>query len=385
MNDATEARRRETMLRTTWFVATAIAAAAILAAAAPAGAGGQDAFTGVWVGVEIPVGDGSTDVMNISAPEADGTRTYRGWETFATYCGGGPLTTSGTARAAGATLTVTITFVQCANGSPGTVPPPIVFTMTATGGGHINSGGVIFSRVGPPNDVVVPHGLPVQIAFAGSRDFPDLTQGIRNGVQMAIEQHPVVRGFPIQVNESEPPCFSGDVAGANVAAATAIVSNPENTAVIGNLCSVGLESALPIYENADLVTLSGSATGDGLPGLGPDVFNRTAVEDPNFDAWYASVTALPSDLAFQQDYRSQFGALPPAFSDLNFDAAALLLGDLQRVSKIVNGNLVIDRAALAKAIRNTTNYQGVTCTITFNPATGNRISDPASLSRCSQG
>ena len=92
-----------------------------------------------------------------------------------------------------------------------------------------------------------------------------------------------------------------------------------------------------------------------------------------------------SDLAFQQDYRSQFGALPPAFSDLNFDAAALLLGDLQRVSKIVNGNLVINRAALASAVRATTNFQGVSCTITLDPATGNRISDPASLSRCSQG
>ncbi|HEV8103169.1 MAG TPA: hypothetical protein VGP69_05480 [Gaiellaceae bacterium] len=373
-----------TMLRTTWLVAAAVAAAAVLGFAAPAGAVGQDAFSGVWVGVEIPVGDGSTDLMNISAPQADGTRTYRAWETFATYCGGGPLTSSGTAQSTGNTLTVTITFVQCANGSPGAFPPPIQTTMTATANGQINSGGVIFSRVGPTTAVVVPHGLPVQIAFAGSSDFPDFTQDFRNGIQMAIEQHPMIKGFPITINESDPACFSGDVAGANAAAATAIVSNPENSAVLGNVCSVGLESALPIYENADLVTISGSATDASLPSLGPHVFNRTAVADPNFDAWYGLVTALPSDLAFQQAYQTEFGAPTLAFTDLNFDATSLLLGDLQKVSKIVNGNLVIDQAALASAVRNTTNYQGVTCSITLDPSTGNRVNDPASLGRCAE-
>ena len=202
---------------------------------------------------------------------------------------------------------------------------------------------------------------------------------------MAIGEHPTVRGFPIQINETDPPCFSGDVAGGNLAAATGVVSNPENAAVIGNICSFGLESALPIYETADLVTLSGSATGDFLPSLGPDVFNRTAVDDPNFDAWYALVTALPSDLAFQQDYQTEFGAPPPAFTDLNFEAASLLLSDLRKLSRIVNGNLVIDQAALTKAVRNTTNYQGVTCTVTLDPSTGNRVDDPTSLARCAQG
>jgi hypothetical protein len=372
------------MLRMTLFTAALIALAAVLVSAAPAGAVGQDAFTGVWVGVEIPVGDGSTDVMNISAPEADGTRTYRAWETFATYCAGGPLTSSGTAQSTGNTLTVTITFVQCANGSPGAFPPPIQATMTATASGQINSGGVIFSRVGPTTAVVVPRGLPVQIAFAGTSDLPDYTRDFLNGIQMAVQEHPTIKGFPITINESDPACFSGDVAGANAAAATAIVSNPENSAVLGNVCSVGLESALPIYENADLVTISGSATDASLPSLGPHVFNRTAVADPNFDAWYGLVTALPSDLAFQQAYQSEFGAPPLAFTDLNFDAASLLLGDLQKVSRIVNGNLVIDQAGLASAVRNTTNYQGVTCTVTLDPSTGNRIDHPASLSHCSE-
>jgi len=43
---------------------------------------------------------------------------------------------------------------------------------------------------------------------------------------------------------------------------------------------------------------------------------------------------------------------------------------------------VIDRAALANAVRNTTNYQGVSCTITIDPTTGNRINDQAALAHC---
>jgi hypothetical protein len=38
---------------------------------------------------------------------------------------------------------------------------------------------------------------------------------------------------------------------------------------------------------------AGSTTGDCLPSVGPSMFNRTAVADPNFDSWYSQVTALP--------------------------------------------------------------------------------------------
>jgi ABC-type branched-subunit amino acid transport system substrate-binding protein len=234
--------------------------------------------------------------------------------------------------------------------------------------------------------VVVSPGQPVQIAFVGSSDFPTLTHDFRNGIQMAIEQHPMIRGHSIQVNEFDPPCFSGpDPAAANVLAATAIVSNAQNTGVIGHICSQGLAPALPTYEGADLVTISGSATAPLLPSLAPDVFNRTIVEDPDSAAWYALVMALPSDLAFQQDYQSEFGAAPSIFTDLYFDAASLLLRRLQQVSTIVERDLVVDRAALASAVRDTTKFQGVTCAVTLDPSTGNRVDDPAALARCADG
>jgi ABC-type branched-subunit amino acid transport system substrate-binding protein len=240
------------------------------------------------------------------------------------------------------------------------------------------------------DQVVVPRGQPVQIAFVGSSDFPDFTHDIRNGVEMAIAQHPLIRGFSIQLNESDPPCFSGpDPAVANIAVATAIVSDPRNTAVVGHLCSQAFAPALPIYEAAGIVTISGSASNSSLPALGPSVFNRTivvsdAVGDPG-DIWLSQISTLPSDLAFQQDYELEFGAPPLMFTDLYFDAATLLLARLQQVSRIGDGRLVIDRAALAQAVRNTTKFQGVTCTVTLDPKTGNRVNDAMALSRCAEG
>jgi len=126
-----------------------IAATAVVVAAAPAGAAGRDPFTGHWVGVEVPIGDGSTDYMTISGPNASGTRTWVYWETGASYCSdGGPLSASGTGTAVGGELTLTVTFTKCANGLPGAFPPPFVTTMDLTGNGQLDWVGITFDRYG---------------------------------------------------------------------------------------------------------------------------------------------------------------------------------------------------------------------------------------------
>jgi hypothetical protein len=57
----------------------------------------------------------------------------------------------------------------------------------------------------------------------------------------------------------------------------------------------------------------------------------------------------------------QFGTAPTAFADLYYDAASLLIRDVQSTSSIEgSGNLVINRAALSQAVPTTTKYQGVT-------------------------
>src|SRR5204863_2183614 len=132
-------------------------------------------------------------------------------------------------------------------------------------------------------------------------------------VRMAVGFHPIVRGFPIQINTYDAAC--GD-AGADVAAANAIAANAQNTGVIGQLCSTGFADALAVYEAADVVTITGSATATDLATHGFSVFNRVAVADPDFDAWYASVTALPSDVAWSFGYAAIFGSDPVTFADL---------------------------------------------------------------------
>lgn len=228
--------------------------------------------------------------------------------------------------------------------------------------------------------VVVPRGQPLQIAFtADTTHVPiiaDVSTSAEDAIQMAIEQHPTIRGFRVQLNHVETDC-SGD----NTSSATAIVGNTQNTAVLGNICSSGMRSALPIYEAAGVVTISGSATASDLPALGPTVFNRTAVvSDAPGDAgdiWASQVATLPSVVEWAQEFEAEFGTAPflEPYPALYFDAASLLLNRLQQVSRIVNGNLVIDRAVLASAVRNTTNFQGVSCTVTLDPSTGNRIDD----------
>jgi ABC-type branched-subunit amino acid transport system substrate-binding protein len=237
-------------------------------------------------------------------------------------------------------------------------------------------------------EVVVPRGQPVQIAFADDLTGAASVFGasIAKAVQIAVEAQPAIRGFPIQINLVDAPCNDPT---ADVAAATSIVANSQNVAVLGQLCSSGFDQVLPLYQSADLVTITGSATDPVLPSFGPTVFDRTAVNDAccpfvdQFDPWYATVGQLPSDLAWQQAYSAEFGTVPTAFADLYYDAAGLLIRDLKNVSSIDgSGNLVVDRTGLAQAVRGTTKYRGVSCTITLDAATGNRLDDPTELSRC---
>jgi ABC-type branched-subunit amino acid transport system substrate-binding protein len=234
--------------------------------------------------------------------------------------------------------------------------------------------------------VVIERGEPVEIAFANDLSGFASSFGVSfaNAVQMAVEAHPAIRGFPIRVNVVDAPC--GDP-GADVAAATAIVSNPQNVAVLGQVCTLGFDQALPVYEAADVVTISGSATGDAVPSSGPTVFNRTAVSDGDgFGPWYDAVSLLPSDVGWRQAYALRFGSAPAPFADLYYDAASLLIRNLQKVSTMDGGNnLVIDRAALANAVRSTTKFAGVTCTVTLDALTGNRLNDPTALSDCAAG
>ena len=69
-----------------------------------------------------------------------------------------------------------------------------------------------------------------------------------------------------------------------------------------------MQAALPTYERAGIATVNGSTTVAGvLPVLGPTVFNRLVVQEPDVNGWYAAVQALPSDQAWQAAYAGRCG------------------------------------------------------------------------------
>ncbi len=244
--------------------------------------------------------------------------------------------------------------------------------------------GSTWASAGTSGVVVVKPGQRVEIAFAAvpaPAPFDTFTAGIRRAIAMAIAMHPTIRGFPVQVNSVNTLCGDGVD---NTGPANAIVGNAQNVALIGHLCSSGERSALPIYQAAGVVTISGSATADDLPALGPSVFNRVVVRDGDGgSAWFNQVLTLPSVGTWNQ-YQAAFppATLATAFDAFYFDATSLLLERLQQVSFVFAGNLVIDRKALAFAVRATRGFPGVTCTITLDPLTGNRSNDQAALTRC---
>lgn len=233
--------------------------------------------------------------------------------------------------------------------------------------------------------VVVHRGSAVQIAVVldHSGDLTAAGLNSRNAVQMAVDRFPAIRGFRVQLNDFDGPCHTPDVA---ATVATQVVANPDNVAVIGHMCSLDEHAALPIYEQAGVVTISGSATGPFNPGFGPDVFNSVDVPDDTpgeSDAWYARVKQLPADLAWRAQYANRFGSDAGDYADLYFDATTLLLNQIAAASTLVNGDLVIDRAALASAVRNgarssAVGFRGVTCWVQLD-ARGYRVND---LERC---
>src|SRR5262249_11685079 len=232
--------------------------------------------------------------------------------------------------------------------------------------------------------VVVSRGQPVEIAVALD---PSVSPAVTNAVRMATQLIPAIRGFGVQLDSFYAPCGGDEAVGPNAAVAQSVAANPQTVAVIGHECSYAFSggavsgddgvcppaatpNALGIYEAAGVPTINGSATNPCLPADGPTVFNRTAAADPNFDAWYAGVQTLPSDRLWAAIYTLEFGAEPTAYGDLYFDATTLLLARTYQVSRLSDGRLVIDRAALAQAIRHTTGFPGVTGLITLDPATG---------------
>jgi len=142
---------------------------------------------------------------------------------------------------------------------------------------------------GPGSTVVqavVPAGQPIQIAVLSDPGAPLGTSAV-NAVQMAVDAHGAVRGHAVQINVVKV-TTCGSPLGASTAAVKAankVVANRQNVAVLGQICSFGFAGALPIYQNARLVTITGSATNNSLTTPARTYLDRTIVNDDLVDDW----------------------------------------------------------------------------------------------------
>jgi hypothetical protein len=218
----------------------------------------------------------------------------------------------------------------------------------------------------PDDTVIVPPGGPVEIATALFWGW-DVTQDHLDAIQMAMDDYGPIKGFALQRNDYDGGCDLPS--GQN--AATQVVANPQNLGILGCTCSSSTSGALPVLETAGVVLISPSSTALDLPSFGPTVFNRMVLDDSGFDDWDRKIRALPSVLAWERQFEDAYGRYPDMFTRYAYDAAWLLLTRIDEVSTLDgSGNLLIDRATLAGAVRGTTGFPGVTDFISLDSTAG---------------
>ncbi|MFN2197260.1 MAG: caspase, EACC1-associated type [Anaerolineales bacterium] len=124
---------------------------------------------------------------------------------------------------------------------------------------------------------VIPPGEIVYIGFAGplSGNYKSYGEDIANAGQLAINDHPEVHGFPIQLQMRD---TRGSAEG-GAEAANAFVNDPQVVAIAGHTLSTSSASAIPIYNAARIPMLSPSSTNPDLTAGSQDVFNRLAFTD----------------------------------------------------------------------------------------------------------
>jgi hypothetical protein len=218
--------------------------------------------------------------------------------------------------------------------------------------------------------VIIPPGNSIEIAVATCNGFPTV-QDHYDAVQMAMDDYGPIKGFSLQRNDEGTLCDPASGA----TGATTIVANAQNVGVIGPLYSGSTTGAAPVFETAGLVMISYANSNPTLPTYGPNVFNRTMIADPGGDAWAEAINGLPDGLTWRADFEATYGRSPDSLAILAYDAATLLLTRIEEVSTVDgSGNLVIDRAALAAAVRNTADLPGASGPISLE-VSGDRVNN----------
>lgn len=235
-----------------------------------------------------------------------------------------------------------------------------------------------FDSASPSQGLLVPSGQPLRIALIApaSGQHAELGTAQLLALQVAAGDYGPIDGFAVQVVSFDDGC--GEQGGA--AAAEQVVADGGFILVIGPGCSDSAQSGLPILEAAGIPLVVASATEPLLDRLAPAMFNRVVLDEDQAAAAAIDASSVEDLDAVQElysRYEFEYGSLPTAayrpFLAYTYDALTLALAALDSVAILgEDGSLIVDRAALATAIRRTVEHEGVTGAITIDEY-GNRL------------
>ncbi len=224
--------------------------------------------------------------------------------------------------------------------------------------------------------VVVPPGGSIKLVMVADLSGPAAGLGMvqKNAVLLALTEAEQVKGFPFAE-----PTIIDDQCKSDMAetAARELVANPDIVGVIGHTCSQATMPALPVYQQAGVVVIGASCTNNALTEQGSSVFNRVAIrDDRNGETLNQRVVETESYQAFARRYQEKYGeplADEQFLAAYAYDAAMVLIKAIEKIAVVdPDGNLIINRAALAQAARRTADYAGVTGPITLDEK-GDRV------------
>jgi branched-chain amino acid transport system substrate-binding protein len=145
-------------------------------------------------------------------------------------------------------------------------------------------------------------GQKIKIGYVGPNtgDYSAFGIDISRGADLAIQAHPDIKGFEIElvVEDTQGTPEQG------AAVANKLAADPQIVAIDGHTFSGSTEVAIPIYEDAGIVMVAPSATNPDLTKLGSKVFNRVVFHDEmqgDFAAQYIYDTLGVKKMAVMHD------------------------------------------------------------------------------------
>lgn len=220
----------------------------------------------------------------------------------------------------------------------------------------------------------------IEIAVQGPVTGPlaDYYAILLNVAEMAAENHGALLGeVPVKFIEVDDRCEASLAADA---AASLLTDYPQVSGVIGPFCSTAALESIPVYQQSGLVAISGTVTEESLSGLAAGVFFRTYFSEGTLaesGITEADVNNMSDVQAFYDRYQEYYDEPLPDDIQLlmaySYDAVRLLLNALENTVKLSeNGSLLLNRSALADALRTTRDFPGITGSISFNEQ-GDRV------------